>query len=956
MFLACFESNGAFSWATRAASNSDVRDNSIVADKDGHVYLIGTYESLLYIYDANNNESPVATLTKASNQDGDDDIFIIKYNRYGLLNTQNHRLLYIEDNAALPDSFCKQIIITDNDNDGIVNLNILKKGTYGYNVRRTAIVSEAIELVTKAGKWIPKLQTDQISIGTYTDVIDANTKLSIVDYETLTSSSWTTKIGGSGDEQNARMSSDSNNNVYVVGTYTTNPVMFYDLTTSGSSSQLDLSGSNDVFIAKYSPQGTLSWTTHIQTSISDNTPTIFTDAEGNSYVSIVTSNSSNGQTVNMYHTRDANVVASVVLPSNNTSITVKYDKDGFYQWHVLLAGSSTTFGMRDTNSVADANGNVYVAGYYVDTGFTIRDSSGDLTATITSGTSGLAIVKFNKNGTYLWGTKIYGTLQSGNKSSISCNVDGEIIVSGIYTANVFVDNIVDGTNVSTGVTISLPTGNSALFIVKYDATGKYIWNTRISSTNNVGANGNSVQVVSCMDASGNFYVATQIYGDQFWLYDTRDADTARQTLNLPTQNVYNTLVVKYSTTGIIQWYNYVSGFSGRPAIVVDNRFVKGINNNAVYLSGTYTGADLGDEVNEIRIYNAVTDGNPFDGPGYDLVNIGNNDVFVAKFDNAGQYDWASRVGGSSNDTNSTIVATRDGHVYLAGEFTGASINVYQGFTLGMNSNTDIAASISNTNAGTYDIFLVKFNRYGTINNGGGRFGHELYIENNSNLPDGTEKSIVVINNGIYNGIAENICLLILEYDNPGWTSFKTLWISEAITLVSYGGKWYIKSSASGDTLPKRSIVMWGGDQNDIPNGYRLCDGGSLNGVTTPDLRGRFVLGFNDGAAGVNGSSTNGGNTTTGTGARTSTDLSGAVGRTGGEVLHQLTVNEMPAHTHPYEDTYRTGNQGTDNIAGTETAANETSTNANKTTGSTGGDASHNNIPPYYVLAYIMKCY
>ena len=176
-------------------------------------------------------------------------------------------------------------------------------------------------------------------------------------------------------------------------------------------------------------------------------------------------------------------------------------------------------------------------------------------------------------------------------------------------------------------------------------------------------------------------------------------------------------------------------------------------------------------------------------------------------------------------------------------------------------------------------------------------------------------------------------------------------------MVSYSGRWYIKSS-SGDTLPKRSIVLWGGSDDNIPLGWRLCDGGSFNNVTTPDLRGRFVLGFNDDAAGVNGSSTNGGDTTTGTGARTSTTLSGSVGRTGGEVLHTLTNTEMPTHNHG-------GNTGQTGFgSGTVDAAVSLTTNPavdgtgshSHTISNDGGSGAHNVIPPYYVLAYIMKCF
>lgn len=117
----------------------------------------------------------------------------------------------------------------------------------------------------------------------------------------------------------------------------------------------------------------------------------------------------------------------------------------------------------------------------------------------------------------------------------------------------------------------------------------------------------------------------------------------------------------------------------------------------------------------------------------------------------------------------------------------------------------------------------------------------------------------------------------------------------------------------GTLVPKFGIILWAGAIVDIPLGWALCDGN--NG--TPNLKDRFVIGA--------------GNL--------------AVGATGGEATHTLTVDEMPAHTHDTKTANNTGQGGSGSHA-----ANMYAT----TTGSAGGGAAHENRPPYYALAYIMK--
>ncbi len=139
-------------------------------------------------------------------------------------------------------------------------------------------------------------------------------------------------------------------------------------------------------------------------------------------------------------------------------------------------------------------------------------------------------------------------------------------------------------------------------------------------------------------------------------------------------------------------------------------------------------------------------------------------------------------------------------------------------------------------------------------------------------------------------------------------------------------------------LPAGVIVMWSGAVDKIPAGWALCD--SNNG--TPDLRDRFVLGWGPKAA-------------------KNSKL------TGGEPAVELNINHMPAHNHGAN----TGQTGTNyrgkvespltNVVAIKTArvscasgSSMNKENHSHTIASEGKGEPHNNMPPYYVLAYIMK--
>lgn len=157
---------------------------------------------------------------------------------------------------------------------------------------------------------------------------------------------------------------------------------------------------------------------------------------------------------------------------------------------------------------------------------------------------------------------------------------------------------------------------------------------------------------------------------------------------------------------------------------------------------------------------------------------------------------------------------------------------------------------------------------------------------------------------------------------------------------------------SKDRTPAGIISMWSGEISAIPDGWYLCNG--ENG--TPNLTGRFVVGYDPDNRDID-----------------------RIGSTGGLDKVTLKTSEMPnhshaasPHTHSMRDYYFAVDHGDKAYDGYDSVkdirgSGDSDTNNDKlhyrthSTGSTtvsiddaGGGEEHENRPPYFALAYIMK--
>lgn len=395
-------------------------------------------------------------------------------------------------------------------------------------------------------------------------------------------------------------------------------------------------------------------------------------------------------------------------------INNSYGQSPNYIWAKGAGGIDKEAGL---GIATDADGNSVVAGAFSSSNI----SFGSITLTNTqAGNFDLFVVKYNASGNVLW-AKSTGGIDVGGGAAVAIDANGNIFVTGTFITPTISFDTITLTNANAG--------NYNMFIVKYNSNGDAIWADH--------AEGISVARSLATDASRNVFITGSFYSP------TVDFGTNSLT-NLDTTGYTDDLfLVKYDNDGNVLWAKRAGGNYEDVAYSVatdknGNAFVTGyfidytMSFDSIIVTNIQAGYDYiflakynasgdalwakgaGGGIDYDDAYAVATDegGNVFvtgrfNSPTitFDSITLINTwffgDMFLAKYDAAGNVLWARNAGGTYTDMAWAITTDENGNAIVTGDFWSSTI-------------TFDSITLTNTNVGSSDLFLVAYDANGNV--------------------------------------------------------------------------------------------------------------------------------------------------------------------------------------------------------------------------------------------------
>ncbi|MCS7084531.1 MAG: hypothetical protein NZ534_00445 [Bacteroidia bacterium] len=452
-------------------------------------------------------------------------------------------------------------------------------------------------------------------------------------------------------------------------------------------------------------------------------------------------------------------------------------------WVRSGGGPNPDFGVANAY---DAQGNLYVTGYFNSPQFNLGASS----VVQIGAAPNLFVAKYDANGTLVWLKSAHAENSSGTGiQPASIAVDG--------AGNAYIAGIFDGRGVFGNQNIQAADVADA-FVVKITANGNFEWAFR------AGSSGQGDAAASVSWANGALYVAGYFAGTMQYGLQTLPA--------VPGSS--DVFVARHDAAGNIAWVRTFGATGADQATAVaagqgGDLYVAGyFSNGTLNLAGTEGNIAVANQGNRDGFVARLraSDGLAFWALGFGGLNpdqatavsvqgtavyvggivqgagtfvsaggapvsyqsfANSEDGFVARYDVNGGLDWVQLIGGSDIDRVRALSGDGSGGVFAAGSFRG---------TVQASSSSGANSATSN---GVDDIFVARYNSLGYVSGslrtyGGANSDNARGLASHSGrlalIGSFRSTQIVVegvtLNNNSLSGLSEDVLIAVREINVP----------------------------------------------------------------------------------------------------------------------------------------------------------------------------------------------
>ena len=330
-------------------------------------------------------------------------------------------------------------------------------------------------------------------------------------------------------------------------------------------------------------------------------------------------------------------------------------------WTKTLGSKGTEFSEKASELATDFLGNVYTIGTFVQATIMGGDTL------ISAGGLDVYLSKYSSSGTHLWSRRLGGT---GDDKANGIAIDGLYL----YITGSFFGTANFNTPSATGTNEITSAGDQDIFIAKFNLLGNFIWAKRAGGEYYFDS-GKSIAV-----NDGNIYISGEFSGTAN--FNTPSSFSTNTILSGGYSDIF---IAKYDINGVFQWAKRAGGSSG------ESNYDLAVNESEIYVVGVFSGTSNFNNPSAPGSNEIVSDGS-------------SQDVFLAKFDVNGIFQWAKRGGGSGTDYAYSI-AISGTSVFISGSFIGtANFN-----------NPTLYGSNEIVSSGYQDAFIAKYDNSGALN-------------------------------------------------------------------------------------------------------------------------------------------------------------------------------------------------------------------------------------------------